>query len=992
MGWRDKKFISLQDIYIAYRKAKREAFYDRNCAHGLKFVAFEENLTRNLENLLDTLNEGEWPIETAFIGGYTYIPKSIEPAKSNDNNSIHFFASDPLEDWERLHTGQASANSESRLVCDPSVNFMIVSALWILKVGHQYDAKLDSDCVLGSRLRRLRPSIDEPKGALGEINLQAHTLFNPYFSAYGEWLRRGLRAMKSNLEAGHRIVAITMDLQKFYHRIDPAFLLDKRYLAMMDVELSPDEHLFTSQLLSAMQTWRDASDNGKLGLPVGVTASSVIANVLLKEFDKAIIEELMPVYYGRYVDDIFLVLHPGKTFVDGQDFLRWLAQRLKGFLALKGGKSDPKLVLNLPYAKGSNLVFTGKKQKIFQLEGKAGIDLLYPIFEKIRAQASEHNLLPELPKDESRMAMKALLVTPDAMLEADTLRKADVITIRRGGFALLLSDVEDYARDLEPGSWEPRRREFYGLAERHLLTPKGIFDFYQYIPRIIGLTVACSDWSVAYLFVSRLHRVTNLITKTSKLGDGEANKCWLNLAKRIQEAILQSASDTSDGNLLKLIRFLDEKYPQISLTPKSDEQLLMWVTQLKFADWSRIPYSTLWSEGLQIDARLNQTIIESKELRKALRFGTINLFGRLAHLPYMYWPAVVFPTRPIALSEMTRILPPSKRVLKHLKVFSLAFRGAWIPTNHKLDLRPAEKNHFHLFVPDTLHETVYIAVTNFKTSNQQWVAAVRGCPDLSLERYENLNKVLRQVMKEHPRPCYVVLPECSLPRKWMMPVARKLASRHISLLAGLEYEKTPDGLKNEALLSLTTNFAGYPTHVCFTQSKLAAAWGEDLQVRQHIGQGIVKPKSDLLPLYVHGGFHFGLLLCSDLTNIANRSHYQGWVDALFVLEWNQDLPTFSSLVESGALDIHAFIIQANNRLYGDSRIRAPFREEYKRDVVRLKGGEHNYYVIGKIEYKPLRNYQSDASPDLSEDAIFKPFPIGFEISKLRRIGKSESIK
>lgn len=148
----------------------------------------------------------------------------------------------------------------------------------------------------------------------------------------------------------------------------------------------------------------------------------------------------------------------------------------------------------------------------------------------------------------------------------------------------------------------------------------------------------------------------------------------------------------------------------------------------------------------------------------------------------------------------------------------------------------------------------------------------------------------------------------------MLPVARKLAERRISLLAGLEYEKTSVGLKNEAFVSLTTNFAGYSSHVCFTQSKLAAAWGEDVQIRQHIGQGIIHTKNQSRPIYEHGGFHFGLLLCSDLTNINNRSYYQGAVDALFVLEWNQDLPTFSSLVESGALDIHAFIIQANNRL------------------------------------------------------------------------------
>ena len=29
--------ISLEQLYTAYRKAKKEAFQDTNCAHGLKF-------------------------------------------------------------------------------------------------------------------------------------------------------------------------------------------------------------------------------------------------------------------------------------------------------------------------------------------------------------------------------------------------------------------------------------------------------------------------------------------------------------------------------------------------------------------------------------------------------------------------------------------------------------------------------------------------------------------------------------------------------------------------------------------------------------------------------------------------------------------------------------------------------------------------------------------------------------------------------------------
>jgi hypothetical protein len=989
MAWHDKSFISLQDIYIAYRKAKREAFYDRNCAYGLKFVDYEKNLVANLEFLFIKLNDGDWFQEVGFIGYHTYIPKSIEPAQPDENDPVHFFASDPLEDWKRLHVGKKKANTEYRLVCDPSVNYMIISALWVLKVGHKYDAALDSRYALGNRLRRLKAPIEEPAGTVGPINLQAHTLFNPYFNAYGEWRRRGLQAMKADLEAGNKIVAITMDLQRFYHQIDPGFLLDTHYLKAVDVVLSQDERTFTEQLLLSMQGWREKTGDGTLGLPVGLSASGVIANVLLKEFDTEVIDELMPVYYGRYVDDVFLVLRPGRTFGNGIEFLQWIAQRLKKLFPKKVDKTNPELELKLPYAGDTKLVFVGKKQKIFQLEGKTGIDLLHPIFEQIRAQSSEHSLLPELPKDEARMAMKALLVTPDATLEADALRKADVITIKRGGFALLLGDVEDYARDLEPSSWVSKRREFYGLAERHLLTPKGIFDFFQYIPKIIGLAVACSDWDDATLFVDRFHRVTTLVAQTSQSSNGAAHDCWNNVAIRIREAILQSVPANQNGKeLLKLIQHLDEKFPLAYLLSDDEKQLLTSVNQLKLADWSRIPYARLWSDGLETDDGFSSIDIEPKELRKFLKLSTIRLFGRLANLPAMHWPALIFPTRPIAFYDMTRLLLPSARILKHFRNFSTAFRGAWIPPSHQLRLHKDEGSERSYYsVPDELRRTVNIAVTNFLTTNQQWVGAVRGMPDLSLDRYELLNRVLRLVMKEQPRPCYVVLPECSLPRRWMLPVARKLANRRISLLAGLEYEKTPFGLKNEALVSLTTNFAGYPSHVCFTQSKLAAAWGEDAQIRQHIGQGIIRPKIEFRPIYEHGGFHFGLLLCSDLTNITNRSYYQGAVDALFVLEWNQDLPTFSSLVESGALDIHAFIIQANNRLYGDSRIRAPFRKEYKRDVVRLKGGEHDYYVVGKIQYMPLRDYQSNMYPDLSEDANFKPFPIGFEIASRRKIGK-----
>lgn len=72
-----------------------------------------------------------------------------------------------------------------------------------------------------------------------------------------------------------------------------------------------------------------------------------------------------------------------------------------------------------------------------------------------------------------------------------------------------------------------------------------------------------------------------------------------------------------------------------------------------------------------------------------------------------------------------------------------------------------------------------------------------------------------------------------------------------------------------------------------------------------------------------------------------------------------------------------------------SRIRAPARVDYSRDVVQVKGGSSDYYVVGEIDFLTLRNEQRRArSPSsrlkqVEADATFKPIPIGFEMSERR---------
>src|SRR5262249_6936242 len=149
-------------------------------------------------------------------------------------------------------------------------------------------------------------------------------------------------------------------------------------------------------------------------LPVGLTASKVISNALLFDFDRLVKERLAPIYYGRYVDDVFLVLRCEDDVRDGVAFMRMLASKLGRAVKFENGKGGHSLQYLPSFAQDSTIVFSGEKQKIFCLHGKSGQDLVDQISEQIRRQVSEHRLLPALPETESEMLAQALLATPDA--------------------------------------------------------------------------------------------------------------------------------------------------------------------------------------------------------------------------------------------------------------------------------------------------------------------------------------------------------------------------------------------------------------------------------------------------------------------------------------------------------------------------------------------------------------------------------------------------
>lgn len=995
-------FFSLGNLYVAYRKAKAEAFYENTHFHALAFTKYEQALDANLRKLRERLvaRPPDWHTDPAFLGDHAYLPKSVNCSSWDANNDGHFRALDPRQDW--LHRFQESgkrACGTLRLVIRPTVDFQIVSALWIISVGHLFDASLDRKTSFGNRLRRSysRPS-DERTKTPG-VNLSTPGLFAPYFSAYRDWREGGLSSMDSALEAGESILAITMDIEKFYHRVSPKFLLRPAFLESVGLKLSPTERRFTERLLAAIDTWYKNTPDFEVrpegAIPVGLSASKIIANVLLAEFDRAVIAKLTPIYYGRYVDDVFLVLKAVGDDYGAQRVTGRIAITLAPLVKVKKNDGGPdSLTLRLPYAKDSELVFAGPKQKIFALSSAHGSDLVHHIRDQIRQQSSEYRLLPAVPATGIAMASRALLATPNAALQADALRKADVVSVRRLGFSLLLSDIEIYAADLHPSSWQSIREEFYGLVKRHIVTPAGFFDFLGYIPRVFGLMLSCGDTKEAKNLIADLSAIAALLQTTTTLGETKNRKafelCLEQYAFALLQAGLQAAtvrSVTLSSGYLSVLRKLKALCRSLKV-PSSIDALETLVKQVLLADWGRRPYKDHWFQDQQSD-EMGPKVPREMEVRRQLRLGAIRRFRLEAtDLKVPHWPALAFPTRPLRIDEMGLVAPA---VLSDPALFRNVIRflrGAEVVSNGSLGFAPSDGKSpiSYFFASGRPRDRVRIAVTSLETTDAQWAAAASGKQDRSVDRYVAFNGLINRILKEPKRPDYIVMPELSIPLRWALRAARKLATNGVSLLTGIEYhrDRATRKLRNDCLVSLTTFWPGYASNVVVLQPKFEPAHGEGLQLRKLLGKRnmLFKPTGAKAKptLYGHRGFFFSPLICSDLTNISHRHSLRGEVDALFVLEWNPDTKTFGPLVESTANDLHAFVIQANNRKYGDSRIRAPSSQDYARDVVRVKGGVSDYYVLGEIDYKKLRAEQRRKV----KKPQFKPVPIGYVMSKYRK--------
>lgn len=998
--------FSLEDLGLAYRKAKVDLYYSSHAS--LEAIAdYEEALHANLVALRARLNgdDESWVTKAEFIGDWTLATKSVdmscwEQYREQHGNGLIF--SSPAEEWAHVCALLAEEEkpqkpkAEFRVMAQCSLDFHVLSTLWMLKVGHLFDAKL-TGCAYGNRLRRTQ----DGKG----INQLSLGSFQPYLKPFRDWRDQGIEAMRSALEADKKIVALTADVSSFYHELNPGFMLNEDFITdVLGLVLDTQQEKLHRLFIQALQAWAKITPLEK-GLPVGLPASAVVANVALVELDRIVEQQVAPLYYGRYVDDILLVMENGASFRSTVELWGWLFARSNGKLDWVEGEANKQIGFQPSYLSDSQIRFANTKNKVFMLAGESGKTLVDAIAHQIHERASEWRAMPRLPRSAGHVGTDLLAATQSDGEAADNLRKADALTMRRAGFAIKLRDFEAYERDLLPDAWQAHRRAFFRAFVQHVLVLPQFFDLAVYLPRVIRLATACEDFDSLCKILRGLGQVCTQLTDHCTLGikacpegnlppASEVIACWKDqIYTSVRESIIAAfpsrltavgkqtwqASMAEFCPLISGNTFGDWPLPAINEMQKLQARLFSF-------DLAHMPFRFIGLPKEMVAQRgipAKKTVVHCDHAAELLPDAVLDGSQRLARwircqgLPH----GLLFATRPYNLPELFILnktaYEPSAQVAMQEVV--LAVRGFELG-----EAAPCFDKHGVLQIPDgKLQSKQGIAVSSWKTQMASWTASVMRMPDPDAERYARLCRLLDTVIAQPSNSRYLILPELALPAHWFIRIARKLQGRGISLITGIEYLHASKALvRNQVWAALSHDGLGFPSLMIYRQDKQRPALHEEQELQRLDGLEMRPDRSWIKPPIIqHGDLRFALMICSELTNISYRAALRGKVDALFVPEWNQDTETFNALVESAALDIHAYIIQCNDRQYGDSRIRAPFKDSWLRDVLRVKGGVTDYCVIGEIDVQALREFQSSHR---SPDKPFKPVPDGFEIEYCRK--------
>ncbi|NHN24534.1 hypothetical protein FIA58_002495 [Flavobacterium jejuense] len=969
-----KKDLNLQsDLEFAYRKLKSFIYHESfSLDLRMEISTFEQSKVdskiKELQKNIEKYISDESCEELLKDIGYSVFPKRMSK-KSTDNFTSFYFSNSNLQE------SYTTTKITPFIKCPVEIH--ILSVLWIMKIGYKLDEKLSVNC-FGNRLFR---------SSNGKFDNSKIHLFQKYYQKYNKWRDEAVKKSKELHSQKYDVAILNLDIKEYYNSINFDFCSIENFV--------DEEYKWLNNLIAKIhKSYIEILNKDEILLvknkllPIGLLSSSVIANHILAEFDKAIESKIKPQYYGRYVDDILIVIanpqidkndkDPVKNFI--KKYL--INQSCWGENVSVKEKDEGKEYEIL--LKNDTLIFQDEKIKLYHILANESIEILNRFESEIIKNSSEFRFQPEAEQIfESFNADSYEIVYSDTV---NKIRSIDGIKTNKLG-------ASKHLRKLISATQNTKKLDSKSLDD----ISQKILDYFSGI-RSIELNLL---WEKVVTFFV-INKAEKSLIEFIKAQSSVIDKIIVseNHIKGNKEKIKDSIQKTLRNHLhfsIAMSSTLDRKFfkdkiiKQFSkdLTNNDIESYLEKISntaqKLLESNMFRQHYSffPLLSYCKQHDdfSYTDQFIkddtsfsIDKQKIKYSPRFIH---YHELIYFHYLKrWNSgdldKVFNVEKIALENYIEF-----NTLDDDKGYSKGYPN--------LNSIVKDKNIKSITISKNSNiDNLKIAIANIVVKEDNSINSMLNKPNLSFERLNQLNIILNEALRNN---CDVIIfPEICIPYQWISILTSFARKNEIAVIAGVEHFTRKNKVYNFMLTALPFKFDVYNN--LFIDFRLKKDYSPS-EIKEIIGRNEFKlpTKNEMqyekLRLYQWRGLLFSTFNCFELCDIEKRSKFRGNVDFLVAIEHNRDIEYFSNIVESISRDIHTYIIQVNTSQYGDSRINQP-SESYTKDIVKIKGGENVSILTAKIDIKKLREFQTYNYILQDTRKMFKATPPNFIINQYRK--------
>lgn len=229
------------------------------------------------------------------------------------------------------------------------------------------------------------------------------------------------------------------------------------------------------------------------------------------------------------------------------------------------------------------------------------------------------------------------------------------------------------------------------------------------------------------------------------------------------------------------------------------------------------------------------------------------------------------------------------------------------------------------------------------------------------EMVRSLDFRLRMAIDEaiHHKASILIVPEMTVPNRYLEKYLQQLSRAGIVFIAGLEYRVLPDrGVQNVTIVSLPVRRSINPlgrSYLVFEQVKNFPSAIEAEYLRQ--AKWEYQSKKTLYWFASAQLSNFAVLTCSDFLSLSLRFLLQGRIQCLFVPTQNQDASTYRVLADASIRDLHAISLVCSNGKLADSFCIAPYYLRQKRILFSHQGESEPTAHTFLVDPGPIKTVQ-----------------------------------